>query len=111
MFLGKNKPLFHGRKKYIFIGGTAALTIIGYVLYKGKKISFPDWLKIATVEELKEVYKEMWLEFQKTGFKPAGMEQISQELGIRDAVERRKNHPESINPNFRWTDANRWDRD
>ncbi len=39
------------------------------------------------------------------------MEQISQELGNRGAEEWFKNHPRNTDPNYRWTDVNRWDKD
>lgn len=111
----KIKNWFSKNKKYVLIGGAVVLTIIstgaGYVLYKNNVISFPDWLKEASKEELEEVYEEMQLHFCKTGTKPFGMEQISQELGVRGAKEWFEKHPSSINLNFHWTDANRWDKD
>lgn len=102
-------------KKYVIIGGSVVLTIIstgvGYVLYKNQKLNFSDWLKIASRDELEEVYEKMRLDFCKTGTKSFGMEQISHELGERGAKEWFAKHPPNMNPNFRWTDANRWDKD
>ena len=114
-FFDKIKSWFNKNKKYILIGGTVVLSIIGtsvgYVLSKKGKISFSDWLKIASKEELEEAYEKLRLNFCKTGTKPFGMEQISRELGERGAKEWFEKHPPNTNPNFRWTDANRWDRD
>ena len=111
----KIKGWFNKNKKYVIAGGTVVLTIvgtgIGYVLFKNKKISFPEWLKVASTEELREAYEELRKEFCKTGYKPFGMEQISRELGDRHAKEWFAKHPPNLDPNFRWTDANRWDRD
>ena len=46
------KCWFNKNKKYILIGGTIALILvgssIGYVLYKKEKMTFPDWLKKAS---------------------------------------------------------------
>ena len=111
----KIKGWFDKNKKKIIIGGSVVLSLvgtgIGYVLCKGKKISFADWLKIATKEELEEAYEKLRLTFCKTGTRPFGMEQISRELGERGAKEWFERHPPNLDPNFRWTDANRWDRD
>ncbi len=111
----KFKCWFIKNKKYVLIGGSVILTIVGsgvgYVLYKNNKISFPDWLKNSSTEELGEVYENMRLNFCKTGTKSFGMEQISRELGKRGAKEWFEKHPANTSPNFRWTDANRWDRD
>jgi hypothetical protein len=102
-------------KKYILIGGTIALILvglsIGYVLYKKEKMAFLDWLKKATKEELEEVYEELRLNFCKTGVKEFGVEQISRELRERGAKEWFEKHPPNTNPNFRWTDVNRWEND
>jgi hypothetical protein len=111
----KIKHWFNKNKKSVLVGGTFILSVVGtgvgYVFYKNNKFSFPDWLKNATKEELEEVYEKLRLKFCETGIKPPGMEQISQELGDRGAKEWFKNHPPNTNPNFRWTDANRWDKD
>lgn len=111
----KIKKWFNKNKKYVLLGGTVTLTIIGtsvgYVFYKNNRVSFPDWVRKTSKEELNEVYEKMRLEFSKTGTKPFGMEQISHELGERGAKEWFEKHPPNLNPNFRWTDANRWDKD
>ena len=113
-FVEKVKCWFGKNKKYILIGGTVALVAIGtgisYVLCKNKKVSFPDWLKLASKEELETAYEKLRLDFCKTGVKSYPMEQISYELGERGAAEWFAKHPPNLDPNFRWTDANRWDK-
>lgn len=112
-FIEKVKSWFNKNKKYVLLGGSVVLTIVGtgvgYVLYKNNKFSFSDWLKIASTEELDEAHKKLQLIFNKTGTKPFEMEQISQELGSRGAKEWFEKHPPNLDPNYRWTDANRWD--
>lgn len=114
-FFEKTKGWFDENKKYVLIGGTVALSIvgtgIGYVVCKNSKISFSDWLKIASKEDLEEAYEKLRLTFCKTGIRTKDMEQIGQELGERGAIEWFEKHPKNTSPNFRWTDANRWDRD
>ena len=39
------------------------------------------------------------------------MERISRELGERGAKEWFEKYPPNLDPNFRWTDANRWEKD
>ena len=114
-FFEKIKCWFDKNKKSVLIGGTIVLSIVGtgvrYVLCKNSKISFSDWLKIASKEELDEAYEKLRLTFCKTGIRTKDMEKIGQELGERGAKEWFAKHPKNTNPNFRWTDANRWDRD
>ena len=112
--LKKIKKWFTKNKKKIIIGGTLVLVVIGsgvgYVIYKNNKISFSDLLKLASKKELEEIYEKLRLEFGKTGIRTFEMEQISQELEIRGAKEWLEKHPPNLDPNFRWTDANRWDK-
>lgn len=110
---GKIKGWFRNNKKFIWIGGSVVLACIGagvgYVLYQNNKMSFTDWVKIASKEELNEAHKKLQETFHKTGIKPFEMEQISQELGTRGAKEWFEKHPPNLDPNFRWTDKNRWE--
>jgi len=114
-FLEKVKCWFNKNKKYILIGGAVAFVIVGasvgYVLCKDKKVSFPDWLKNASTEELEGAYEKMRLDYCKTGTKSVEMQKIGEELSDRGAKEWFKKHPPNPDPNFRWTDANRWDQD
>ena len=115
IFFEKMKKWFNKNKKYVLIGGTVLLTVgsgIAYVIYKKGKVSFEDWVKMAPTEELNEAYEKLRLEiFCKTGDKPPEMERISRELGERGAKEWFEKHPPNLDPNFRWTDANRWEKD
>lgn len=109
----KIRAWFNKNKKSILIGSSVVLMIIGsgvgYVLYKNNNISFADWLKLASKEELEEAYKKLQQFFNKTGTKPFEMEQISQELGLRGAKEWFEKHPPNLDPNYRWSDKNRWE--
>ncbi|MFH0766653.1 MAG: hypothetical protein ABII85_00030 [Bacillota bacterium] len=113
-FWTKIKLWFRKNKKIIILSSVAVLVVVGtgvfYVINKDKKLSLLDWLKIATKEELEDAYEKLRLDYLKTGVKEYPMEQISQELGNRGAEEWFKNHPRNTDPNFRWTDANRWDK-
>lgn len=114
-FKERIKCWFSKNKKYIFIGGSIALIIFGtgtsYVLFKDKRISFSEWLKNASKEELEKAYEKLRLDYCKTGIKEYPMEQINRELGERGAAEWFAKHPPNPDPNFRWTDAPRWDKD
>jgi flagellar basal body-associated protein FliL len=111
----KIKSLANKNKKTIMIGGTVILSLVGtgicYVFGKSKRMSFSEWLKMAPKKELEEAYEKLRLNFCKTGVRTYDMEQISRELGERGAKEWFEKHPKNMDPNFRWTDANRWDKD
>lgn len=111
----KLKKWFNRNKKYVLIGGTVLLTVgssIASVICKKGKVSFGEWLKEASTDELKDAYEKLRLGvFCKTGDRPPEMERISHELGVRGAKEWFEKHPKSYNPNYRWSDANRWDKD
>ena len=108
----KVKCWFNKNKKYIQIGGTVAVIFAGavaaYVLCNNKKISFDDWIKKASNQDLEQAHEVLRLDFCKTGVRSLEMEKISQELGSRGAKEWFAKHPPT--PNFRWTDANRWEK-
>ena len=110
----KVKNWFNKNKKFVLISGTvllAAGSYIAYVIYKNSKITFGDWIKKAPTEELREAYEKLRLSvFCKTGDKPHEMERISRELEARSAKEWFEKHPPNLDPNFRWTDANRWEK-
>lgn len=114
-FWDKFKSWFSKNKKKIIIGGSVVLAIAGatiaYVLLNNKKISFTDWIKTAPDEDLEEAYEKLRLEFCKTGVRTPEMEKINHELGVRGAEEWFKKHPRNTDPSFRWTDANRWEKD
>lgn len=83
-------------------------------LFKGK---FEKWVEGASYEELSEAYEKECQEWIKEGYnretgeKTVKMKRLENEINKRVAekwasVPRRNN-----DPNFRWTDANRWDKD
>ena len=114
-FCERIKRWFNKNKKYILMGGAIVFSVVGttvgYVLYKNHKFSFEDWLNTASKADLEHAYKELQAIFHKTGDRPFGMQQISQELGKRDANDWCLKHPPNPDPNFRWTDANLWEKD
>ncbi len=77
--------------------------------------SFNNWLNSASYEDLEEGYEERRFQWAKNGYggngeKTSEMKQIETELSRR-ASEKWKNDPRrNTDPNFRWTDANRWDK-
>lgn len=101
-------------KKYIIKGSLVVFSIVGgivYIMYKNNKVSFSDWLKLASKQELEEIYEKMRLDSCKIGIKPLEMERIGEELEIRSTKEWFEKHPPNTDPNFRWTDVNRWEKD
>jgi len=111
----KIKKWFNKNKKYVLISGTVIFTVganIAYVIYKKGKISFDEWVKVASTDELKDAYEKLRIDvFCKTGDRPPEMERISNELGVRGSKEWFEKYHKSYNPNLRWSDANRWDKD
>ncbi len=109
----KVKCWFEGNKKFIKIGGYVVLAIIGagvsYVLNKDDEMTFSDWLQVASTDDLNEAYENLRLNFRETGKQTFEMEQISQELGSRGAEEWFEKHPPNLDPNYRWTDENRFE--
>ena len=112
-FWDKVNLWFTKNKKSILIGSSVVLILIGsgvgYVLYKNNNISFADWLKLASKEELDEAYKKLQQFFNKTGKRPFEMQQIDHELSLRGAKEWAEKHPPNLDPLNRWTDKERWE--
>jgi hypothetical protein len=75
---------------------------------------FDEFLENATDQELDDAYEERRLEWMKngqdgTGVKTYEMRAIDREMSRRSA-EKWKNDPRrNTDPNYRWTDANRWE--
>ena len=80
------------------------------------KDKFGEWMENASFDELKDAYEERrqkWLkeEARTTGEKTPEMKRLDKEISRR-AAEMWKNDPRrSKDPNYRWTDANRWEKD
>lgn len=95
----------------VFVGG-ALITIF---TRKGAD-EFDDWLESASDDELSDGYEERHQEWMRTGFggngeKTPEMKQIDREMSRRSAEKWENDPRRNRDPNFRWTDANRWDKD
>lgn len=81
------------------------------------KNEFEKWVEGASYEELSKPYEEerqKWIreEYNKgTGEKTAKMKYLDFEINKRVSEKCKKDPRRNKNPNFRWTDANRWDKD
>ena len=80
------------------------------------KSSFEIWLESASDAELEEGYEKRRKQWIKDGFGGDGektyeMKRIDTEISNRSAEKWEKDPRRITDPNFRWTDANRWDRD
>lgn len=76
-----------------------------------KSTNFSDWVKNATDNELENEYEKHRLNFCETGHKSYEMNIIDDEISERGAKKWFEKHPENTDPHFRWTDANRWNKD
>ncbi|NLE20449.1 MAG: hypothetical protein GX623_06520 [Clostridiales bacterium] len=83
---------------------------------KKQRDSFGEWLSSATDKQLEDAYesrRKQWLKDGQcgTGEKTPEMQRINSEKSRR-STEKWKNDPRrNKDPNYRWTDANRWDKD
>ena len=69
------------------------------------KSEFEKWVEGASHEELSEAYEEERQDWIKNGFNGGTGES-------KRVAEEWENDPRrNKDPNFRWTDANRWDKD
>lgn len=78
--------------------------------------SFENWIKTASDDDLSDRYEEKRQKWMKDGYggngeKTSEMKQINNEISRRAAEKWEKDPRRNIDPNFRWTDANRWDKD
>lgn len=85
-------------------------------LFKKKRDDLGDWMKTATDEQLADGYEKRRQEWVKNGFggngeKTPDMKRINDEISRRSAEKWKKDPRRNTDPNFRWTDANRWDKD
>ena len=100
------------------LGATAvvvASALVAFLASKNKD-EFGNWLETASNDELSDGYEERRQEWIRTGFggngeKTPEMNRIDKEMSRRSA-EKWKNDPRRNNdPNYHWTDVNRWDKD
>ncbi|MFQ9989956.1 hypothetical protein [Neglectibacter timonensis] len=94
----------------------AAIGTISIILSKNNNDEFQDWLQSASDDELSDGYEQRRQQWAKDGYggdgeKTPEMKQIDREMSRR-AAEKWENDPRrNRGPNFRWTDASRWDKD
>lgn len=81
------------------------------------KSGFEKWAENASQKELSEAYENERQQWIKDGFnggtgeKTAKMKRLNDEIEKRVAEERANDPKRNKDPNYRWTDANRWDKD
>lgn len=81
-----------------------------------KKDNLSNWIKSATDEELEDAYEIRRKKWEETGFGGDGEKTPEMKI-LNEAIGRRydekwENDPRrNTDPNFHWTDANRWDND
>lgn len=101
--------------------GVLVLILVGFI---GAALSnqnkdeneFEEMLKSASDCELEHEYEKRQLEWMKNGFGGNGkrtpeMERINKELSRRSAEKWENDPRRNTDPNYRWSDANRWDTD
>lgn len=86
------------------------------ILLSAGKDALEEWMKTASDSELAEEYERRRQEWMKTGFNGNGektpeMEKLNREMSRRSAEKWEKDPRRNRDPNYRWTDANRWDKD
>ena len=83
-------------------------------LFKSKS---EKWVEGASHEELSNAYEEERQQWIRDGYnggtgeKTAKMKRLNDEINKRVAEEWGNDPKRNRDPNFRWTDANRWDKD
>ena len=81
------------------------------------KSSFEKWVEGASHEELSDAYEEERQQWIKDGFnggtgeKTPKMKRLDSEISKRVAAEWENDPHRNRDPNYRWSDANRWDKD
>ena len=94
----------------------ATIGTISVILSKNNNDEFQDWLQSASDDELSDGYEQRRQQWAKDGYggdgeKTPEMKRIDREMSRR-AAEKWKNDPRrNRDPNFRWTDASRWEKD
>ena len=95
----------------LFIGGTCLASIL-----PSEEDEFEKWVNNASHNDLSEVYNNERLEWIKNGYnngtgeKTSRMNRLNAEISKRVAEEWDNNTKRNRDPHFRWTDANRWDK-
>lgn len=92
-------------------------TLVAVFTSKNKdEDEFDNWLESALDDELSDGYEQRRQEWARTGYggdgeKTPEMKRIDREMSRRSAEKWENDPRRSKDPNFRWTDANRWDKD
>ena len=98
---------------------TFVFTVIGTIvaiLSNENKNGFEGWLENAADDELSDGYEQRRQQWMKDGFggngeKTPEMKRIGREMSRRTAEKWENDPRRNTDPDFRWTDANRWDKD
>ena len=105
-------------KKVLMTSAILAVGTVAAVLStrSGDNDELGMWLESASDEELSNTYQEKRREHIQNRFpnnepRSLEMERISSELSRRSAEKWENNPHRNTDPNYRWTDAARWDRD
>ena len=83
-------------------------------LFKSK---FEKWVEQASLQELSDAYDEERLQWIKDGYNGGTaiptpkMNRLNQAIKKRDEEEWENNPKRNRDPNSRWSDANRWEKD
>lgn len=100
--------------------GTTVLLVGGAYLAlraSDNEDEFENWVNNASHDELSDAYEFERQEWIKNGFnngtgeKTPRMNRLNDEISKRVAEEWENNPNRNRDPNYRWTDANRWDKD
>lgn len=81
------------------------------------KSDFEKWAESASEEELSAAYEIERKKWMREGFnggtgeKTFKMKKLNEEINKRKAKRLEKDSRRNTDPNYRWTDANRWDKD
>lgn len=99
----------------LLLAGTGAV-IVAICSASKNSNSLESWLGTASDDDLSDNYEERRQQWLKDGCggngeKTAEMKKIDSEMSRRAAEKWEKNPCRNTDPNFRWTDANRWDKD
>ena len=113
---------FNFRKALKVTGIVAGVVAVAYLISRSGDDSSPEsdfeeWVEEASKEELSDAYEEerqQWIKngyCRGTGEHTPKMKRLNREISKRAAEEWEKAPRRNTDPNFRWTDANRWDKD
>lgn len=85
-------------------------------LFGRKKNDIEKWITSASDQQLADGYEKKRQQWIKDGYggngeKTSDMKKINDEINKRSAKKWEKDPRRNRDPNFRWTDANRWDKD